>query len=92
MLKNISGYFVGCHLAGLILPVNQANDDLDHRVHLVRVALRNHQRQRHKGSIGDALCSVGTVKNAVVLHKPEEKSGCDSFVPVHEGVVLDHQV
>ena len=92
MLKNISGYIVGCHLAGLILPVNQANDDLDHRVHLVRVALRNHQRQRHKGSVGYALCSVSSVQDAVVLHKPKEEGSCDSFVPVHEGVVLDDQV
>ena len=39
---NLSGNFVRDYLAGLILPVNQADDDLDHSIHLVGVALGNH--------------------------------------------------
>lgn len=79
-------------LAGLILPVDQADDDLDHRVHLVGVALGNHQGQCDKGGIGDALRSVRPVKDSIVLHEPEEERGCDSFVAVNEGVVLDDKI
>ena len=47
----VFGYLVGYHLAGLILPVYQADDYFDHRVHLVRVAFCNHQCQRNERCI-----------------------------------------
>lgn len=53
--RNISGNSVGGQLAGLILPVNQTDDNLDHRVHLVSVTLGNHQGKCNKRSVGDAL-------------------------------------
>ena len=43
--RNLSGNSFRGQLAGLILPVDQADDDLDHRVHLVGVALGNLQGQ-----------------------------------------------
>lgn len=39
----------------LVFPVNQADYDLYHRVHLVRMALGNHKCQGHEGGVGDAL-------------------------------------
>ena len=39
----------------LVLPVYQADHDLYHRVHLVRMALGYHQRQGHERCVGDAL-------------------------------------
>ena len=90
--RNLSGNSFRGQLAGLILPVNQAADALDHRVHLVGVALGNHQGQCDKGCIGDALRSVRPVKDSIVLHEPEEERGCDSFVAVNEGVVLDDKI
>lgn len=56
--RNFSNEF--CRSGGvsrkvLVFPVNQADYDLYHRVHLVRMALGNHQCQGHEGGVGDAL-------------------------------------
>ena len=45
----------------LILPVNQAHDDLDHCIHLLRVTLGNHQCKRNKRCIGNTLCTIGPI-------------------------------
>ena len=50
--------------------VNQIHHHLHHHVLLLRAALGNHQRQSHKGVVGDTFGAVFTVEDAVVVEKP----------------------
>ena len=48
----------------LILSVNQIHNDLHHYILLLGSTLGNHQRERHKCVVGNALVSVLGVKHA----------------------------
>jgi len=51
-----------------------------HHILLLRLALGNHQRQSHKGVIGQTFRTICTVKDAVVVEEPKEQRGCNAFV------------
>ena len=57
-------------LKQLIVFVYQVYYDLYHYILFFRTAFGNHQRKSNKGVVGDALCAVRIVKNAVTCHKP----------------------
>ena len=63
-----SGLIFTCDL--IIALVNQVYYDLHHYILLLGAALGNHQCERYKGVVGNALGSVGTIEDSVVVEEP----------------------
>ena len=54
----------------LLFPVYKIDNHLDKDVHFVHPALCNQQGQCDEGAVGDSLCAIRTVEDAVVLKEP----------------------
>lgn len=65
----------------LITLIDQVHHHLYHYILLLRLALGNHQREGNDCVIGNTLGTIFTIESTIVIHKPEEKSGSDAFVP-----------
>ena len=63
-----SGLIFTCDL--IIALVNQVHYDLHHYILLLGTALGNHQCERYKGIVGNALGAIRTIKNSVIVQEP----------------------
>ena len=83
------------HLAAhslLIALVDQVHHHFHHHIFFLRLALRNHQREGNEGIVGNALAPVFTVKNAVVVHKPQKQRGGNTLVTIAEAMVFGDEI
>lgn len=56
----------------LVILVDEVDNDFDHGVFFFGAAFCNHEGEGDKGIVGDALCAILIIKDAVAIEEPEE--------------------
>ena len=76
----------------LVLLVNQVHHHLHHHVFLLCLAFCNHQCQSHEGVISQALRTILTLENTIVIQEPKKQRGSNALIAIAERVILCHQI
>ena len=76
----------------LIILINQVNHNFLHNILFFRTAFGYHQCQGNEGIVCYTLSAICGIQDAVLLHEPEKKHGCDTFVAIAEGVIFHYEI
>ena len=77
----------------LFIPlINQIHYNFHHYVFLLGATFGNHQREGHKGIVGNAFGAIGAVKDTVVIQEPKEQSSSYTLVTIAKRMVLGDQI
>ena len=75
-----------------VLLVDEVDDDFNHCVLFLSAAFCYHKGKGDEGVVGNALCAVFVVENAIAVEEPQEQCGGNAFVAVTERVVFGNEI
>lgn len=68
-----------------VVPVDEAYSYLYHEIFLLNAALCDHQRERHKRVVGNALGAVGAIKDALRSMNQRKRVAAMRLLPSTKG-------